>query len=159
MPLGRERSPQERETLIFSSPEQAQEFAERVEDSARQEKVRGAKRQREVVAEAVAGEFVKQGEAVDSYVQPWGHNKEEHEEAQSLVNEAFEKNLSVAIKKAQSSDNYPRNLDLFHDVLIGEMYELLVNRKLNKQSVNNRAVIVLSVVVIVLVIILLLVWL
>lgn len=138
--MGRERSPQERETLIFPSSEQAREFAERVDEKSRQDKVRGVKRRREMVAEAVSDEFIKQGEAVNNYLQPWEHNKQEHEEAQKLVDEAFEKDLSVAIKKAQGSDNYPRNLDLFHDVLIGEMYEVLTERGLNKQRLASRQV-------------------
>ena len=158
MPLGRERAPQERETLIFPSSEQAREFAERVDKESRQEKVRGVKRQREMVADAVSNEFIKQGEAVNNYSQPWEHNKEEHEEAQRLVDEAFEKDLSVAIKKAQGSDNYPRNLDLFHDVLIGEMYDLLMKRGLNKQAVGIKMIVVYGVVVVILVIIFLLVW-
>ena len=159
MSLGRERSPQERETLIFSSPEQAQEFAERVDESSRQEKVRGVKRRREMVAEAVEDEFIRQGETVNSYLQPWEHNKAEHEEAQRLVDEAFEKDLSAAIKKAQDSDSYPRNLDLFHDVLIGEMYDLLIKRGLNKQPVGKRFIAVLGVAAAVLAVLFLLVWL
>jgi hypothetical protein len=159
MPSGRERSPQERETLIFSSPEKAREFAERVDDSSRQEKVRGVKRRREIVADAVSDEFVKQGEAVNVYSQPWEHNKEEHKEAQELVDEAFEKDLLVAIKKAQKSQGYPRNLDLFHDVLIGEMYELLMERGLNRQRAGNKIIVLWIATIGVLVITFLLVWL
>ncbi len=159
MPLSRERSPQERETLIFPSSEQAREFAERIDESSRQEKVRGVKRRRETVADAVSDEFVKQGEAVSSYLQPWEHDKEEHEEAQRLVDKAFEKDLSVAIKKAQGSDGYPRNLDLFHDVLVGEMYDVLVERGLNKQAVGKKIIVKLGVVIVMFGIIFLLMWL
>ena len=159
MPLSRERSPRERETLIFPSSEQARELAERIDESSRQENIRGVKRRRETVADAVSDEFVKQGEAVSSYLQPWEHDKEEHEEAQRLVDKAFEKDLSVAIKKAQGSDGYPRNLDLFHDVLVGEMYDVLVERGLNKQAVGKKIIVILGVVIVMFGIIFLLMWL
>lgn len=133
MPTPQERTPRERETLIFRKPEQAEAFAERVGERVHQESGKGVTRRREVVAEEVSAEFDRHGEAVTVLSRPWEHTKEEHDEVQLLVDLAFEEDLPASLRQIQKSDNYPRVLDLFHDVLTGEMYKLLQERGLNRQ--------------------------
>ncbi len=130
----RERTDWERETLVFPDQERAESFRQEVGERLQtQNEVKGVDRTKEKIGEIVAEQIAAAGEAVDSIKSPWEHTKEEHEEAQILVNTAFAKDLTAAIKQAQSSPNYPRNLDLFHDVLTSEMYDLVVTSKLNKQ--------------------------
>jgi hypothetical protein len=128
-----ERTPQERETLVFDTPEAAQEFSERVAERVEQERQPGTQKKKEILAEEVAEEFAKQSEPVDLIHHPWDHTRAEHAEAQALVNLAFEKNLHSALRRAKASSYYPRNLDLFHDVLTTEMYRLLQEQRVNKQ--------------------------
>ncbi|MEX0649600.1 MAG: hypothetical protein WD200_01200 [Candidatus Andersenbacteria bacterium] len=126
-----ERTPQERETLIFSQPEQAQEFSERVAE--RITTPTGQRSKKESLAQELAEEFDRQGEGVGKVLHPWEHTAEEHQEVQQLVNVAFEKDLPAALKLARSSNHYPRNIDLLHDVLTTEMYELVRESHLNHQ--------------------------
>jgi predicted ATPase len=128
-----ERTPRERETLIFSSPEAAQEFTQEVQEQLRQSEQAGIHRKRAVVATAVTKEFEKEGEAAEVVRHPWEHTTTEHAEAQRLVDIAFAKDLPAALRAARQSQHYPRILDLFHDVLTGEMYGLLHEHKLNRQ--------------------------
>jgi len=152
-----EKEPRSGETLIFGTPEEAREFAEGVEKRARRENLSGARRRREVVAEELAGEFAKQGEDVSLYTQPWEHTEDEHEEVQKLVDLAFLEDLPIALRRARKSDSYPRNIDLLHDVLTGQMYELMVKRGINKQPVKQSVVIVLTALALVLTIIFLMI--
>src|SRR3989344_5059624 len=135
MPLSRERTPREQETLIFERPHEAWEFTERIE--AKVDQTTGAKvhRPREIIAEAVSREFERHGEAVGSLSQPWEHTVEEHQEAKKLVDLAFAQDLEAALKQARVSHAYPRNIDLLHDALTREPYELLVKRGMNRQAV------------------------
>jgi hypothetical protein len=133
MPTPHERTPQERETLMFPNPEEAREFSERAHERLQREQQPGLKRDREIVGEEVAQEFERRGEPVEIIREPWDHTHEEHEEVQTLIDTAFEKDLGVALRKAKHSPHYPRNLDLFHDVLTSQMYELITQRQLNKQ--------------------------
>jgi len=134
-----ERTPQERETLIFSNPEQAGQFTERVEERWQNEQQQGIHRRKDVVREEVAKEFEKHGQGVQNQniKHPWEHTPAEHEETQHLVDVAFSKDLSAALRLAQKSEHYPRNLDLFHDTLTGEMYELMHATKLNQQPLGG----------------------
>lgn len=132
MAAPQERGPRERETLIFDRPEAARRFAERVAERMARTSRPGVRRGREVIAEAVAEEFAAQGEAA-SLTQPWQHTREEHTEAQRLVDVAFARDLPAALKQARSSASYPRNIDLLHDVLTGELYAILQQRGLNRQ--------------------------
>lgn len=127
-----ERTPRERETLIFDRPEAARRFAERVAERLRRTARPGVKRGRETVAEAVAEEFASHGEAA-SLTQPWEHTREEHKEVQELVDVAFARDLPAALRQARASAAYPRNIDLLHDVLTGELYAILQQRGLNRQ--------------------------
>lgn len=129
----RERTPQERETLLFSDPEAAQAWQEKIGEQLQQVKSPVVDRRRAVVAEAVAEEFAQAGVAVTTIREPWIHTQAEHEEAQHLVDVAFAQDLPTAIKLAQKSPHYPRNLDLFHDVLTGEMYDLLQESEISRQ--------------------------
>lgn len=62
-----------------------------------------------------------------SYLSPELKNK-----VQELVNTAFTKNLSTATKEAYMINN-PALLDAFHDVLVDQLYDTLVERgKLEK---------------------------
>lgn len=142
-----ERSPLERETLIFPTPEAASDFREHVgEQVKRSPATPGDDQPKEVIAQAVAQQFSQVGEAVNLVREPWLHTQAEHTEAQQLVDIAFARDLHSAIKVARQSPHYPRNLDLFHDVLTGEMYDLLKQEKLNHQSVLGIAGPVIAVV-------------
>lgn len=133
MPAVPERSPRERETLIFSTPEAAQEFSQQVQEKLRQPQTPGVNEQRERVGEAVAGQFVQHGESVAALRQPWEHSHAEHAEVQQLVDMAFAKDLPTALRQARTSAHYPRNLDLFHDVLTSELYDLVREQHINQQ--------------------------
>lgn len=126
------RSSKEQATLMYSTPERAQEWQESVREKIQAESGTEIRRDREVVAEAVADQFAEAGYAV-SLSHPWEHSEGEHQEAQQLVDLAFATDLTTALKKARQSPNYPRNLDLFHDVLTTEMYDLVREHNLNKQ--------------------------
>lgn len=142
-----ERSSFEKETLLFPTPEAAQTFKEDVaERMATQPDSQEHKRA--VVAEAVAQQFSQVGEAVNLVREPWNHTPAEHEEVQQLVNVAFQRDLGAAIKQARQSPHYPRNLDLLHDVLTGEMYDLLREGGLNKQPLGGWAMALLAIVLI-----------
>lgn len=136
MPSVRERSPKERETLMFDNPEAAREFSEQVGRQLEQSRQPGVDQRREIVAQRVAQQFEREGEAVNLVRQPWIHTQEEHEEAQHLVDIAFEQDLRAALKAARSSDHYPRNVDLFHDVLTSELYRLVADTAVNRQPVG-----------------------
>lgn len=149
---GQERERRERETLIFSTPEWAREFAERVSGRARRESGPGVTRGREAVGQEVANELTRQGETADVLSRPWEHTTAEHKEVQGLVDMAFDQDLSAALKKARGSDNYPRNIDLLHDVLTSELYEILQQRGINRQPLKSWPVVtgmaVMAVVII-----------
>lgn len=134
---GQEREPRERETLIFPTPERAREFAERVSERARRESGLGVTVKREAVSREVAAEFLKQGEASDVLSRPWEHTAAEHREAQELVDMAFDQDLPEALKRARRSEDYPRNIDLLHDVLTSELYEILRQRGINRQPLKS----------------------
>jgi len=137
----RERAPRERETLIFTSPEEASEFRERVAEGERQI-APGARRDREALSDAVAAEFEKHGDPVGLYEQPWEHDEEEHQQAQELVDVAFADDLETALKLARKSPQYPRIIDLFHDVLTGQMYDEMVKEGVNARSLRSRRVLI-----------------
>lgn len=139
-------STKERETLIYRTPEQAREWREGVQEKIAQQAGREVTREREIVAEAVAEEFTQAGYAVDSLTRPWEHTPQEHAEVQGLVNLAFATDLSLALKQARQSPNWPRNLDLFHDVLTTEMYSLVQAHKLNRQPLSGWALFVAGIV-------------
>lgn len=135
-----ERVPQERETLIFTTPEEAQQFRERVAEQLAREPIRGVVRGREKVADEVAAEFAKHGEAAGVLTLPWEHTPEEHNEVQELVDLAFARDLEAALRRAKGSRQYPRTIDLLHDVLTTELYTLLQQRDMNKAPVMARLV-------------------
>lgn len=150
---GRERTPHEQQTLIFSNQEKAGEFRERVENRVTQPNTSQAGAKRQAISQELAQEFEKEGEVVSSLREPWEHSEEEHLEVQSLVNEAFEKDFTAALKKAKASPHYPRNLDLLHDVLTKQMYEALVQHGANKQVVLPWLIGMLSIALAVLVLV------
>ena len=125
-----ERTPYEKDTLIFSSPTEAREFTASVEGQwARPGE--GAVTKRDVVKNEVARRIEDAGEVLQTIHQPWPHTDEEHADAQQLVDLAFQKNLRVALREAKKRAYYPRNLDLFHDLLTGEMYDLVRETGMN----------------------------
>ncbi|MDZ4225682.1 MAG: hypothetical protein U1C49_02420 [Candidatus Andersenbacteria bacterium] len=147
MALTRERTPKEKETLMFADREQAREFAERVTERERKEgQPAGVRRRREIVGEEVAEEFARAGQPVETVKEPWEHTPEEHQEAQTLVDMAFSRDLQAALRQAKNSPHFPRLLDLFHDVLTGEMYEVIIEQKLNRQPIIGWGVAVLIVI-------------
>jgi hypothetical protein len=132
----RERTPHERETLIFPSSDEAKGWLERVGERLSREDRRSVRRRRELLGEELARQFERHGEGVGLIPRPWEHTQEEHVEVQKLVDLAFERDLPAALKVARGSDFYPRNVDLLHDVLTTEMYELLQEHKLNRQPIS-----------------------
>lgn len=133
MPSSPERTPQERETLIFPTPEEAQSWREHVQDKLARPGVKDVDGSREVVGAEVAAQFAAHGEGATWLREPWEHSPAEHEEAQKLVDVAFAHDLSAALKIAKRSVYYPRNLDLLHDLLTGELYEHVRQNKVNQQ--------------------------
>ncbi len=131
---------------MFDTPEAAQEFSERVADRVALAQQPGTTKKKEIVAEEIAEEFAKQGEPVDLIRHPWDHTQAEHAEVQTLVNLAFDKDLRSALQSAKASSHYPRNLDLFHDVLTTEMYRLLQEQQVNKQPLAVWTLTVIAVV-------------
>lgn len=120
---------------MFATPEAAQVFRENVgEKLAAQPKGR-VRRDKEIVGEVVAGQFAQYGEGA-SITHPWEHTPTEHEEVQALVDMAFAEDLPAALKAAKQSSSYPRNLDLFHDLLTNEMYELVRQTNLTNQPLG-----------------------
>lgn len=148
-----ERSAVEKESLIFSDPEKAQEFTGRLEKRA--EKGFSRESRREQLAEELVHEFEQEGEGVDRITHPWEHTSQEHEEVQQLVTIAFEKDLPTALRAARSSDHYPRNVDLLHDLLTTEMYDLVQESQLNKQATGLLWITTLGVSLLLLVIVIL----
>lgn len=144
MPL--ERTPSERSTLMFESSERARQFSEKVAERVKQKNRPGIRTDKEVVAQEVAEEFEQHGEPIDIIREPWQHTTQEHEEAQQLVNLAFQRDLGAALRKARMSRNYPRNLDLFHDVLTHEMYQLLQLSEVNKQPLGLWMILIIGIV-------------
>lgn len=138
-----EKAPRSNETLIFPTAEDAGEFRERVEN--RVNKPRPKKDVRSAVSDELTQEFEKAGEVPSTLHQPWEHTPEEHTEVQSLVNEAFQKDIASALAMARKSGHYPRNIDLLHDVLTNEMYQALVERKANKQPMLVWVITILSI--------------
>lgn len=63
------------------------------------------------------------GDAIQSYVLP-----ELKEKVQNLINTVFNKSLEEGIKEASISHN-PALIDAFHDVLVDELYNMLLERK------------------------------
>ena len=152
----RERTPREQATLIHETPEQGQELAEGVQERLRQEADGGRARGREVVGAAVAEEFAAEGESVETVREPWEHTPAEHEEVQALADLAFAKDLPAALQQARKSEHYPRNVDLLHDVLTGELYDLLREHALHRQPLLGRGLVLAGVGLLALVVIVLL---
>jgi hypothetical protein len=137
MPPSPERSQRARETLLFAQPEQAQAFAHEVGEKLQRQQGDTVRRDREIVGEAVAQQFDAAGEVTSSLREPWEHTAAEHEEVQKLVDVTFARDLSAALRVARQSDTYPRNIDLFHDLLTGELYQLVQQHKLNRQPLGG----------------------
>jgi hypothetical protein len=132
-----DRTRRERETLVFHSPEGATDFARTVENRIKKEDKPGVSQAREVVSQELAKQFEQEGHGVSLLTHPWEHSNEEHIEAQQLVDLAFAKDLSAAISEAEKSSSFPRNMDLFHDVLTGEMYEAIQKSRVHTQPVPH----------------------
>ena len=144
----KERKPQERETLIFSTAEQAGEFRDGVAERVAEQGT-DVRREREIIAEAVADELAAHGEGGHSLEYPWQHTPEEHAEVQGLVDTAFEHDVTTALKTARRSEHYPRNIDLLHDTLTTELYEGIIEHRINQQPVLGSVLLVLSLGVVV----------
>ncbi len=130
-----DRTRRERETLVFNSPEGAEDFTRDVEDRIKEESRSGLSQGREVVSQELAKQFEQEGHAVSGLTHPWEHTEVEHAEAQRLVDLAFAKDLPTAISAAEKSPSFPRNIDLFHDLLTGEMYEAITKARVVSQHV------------------------
>ncbi len=123
-----------RESLLFRSPEHANEFQESFEKRVQTESKKGATREREVLGEELAKVFEQEGVGVTPIREPWEHTPQEHEEVQRLVEVAFEKGLDVALKEAHQSNTFPRNIDLLHDVLTSKLYDAVVASRVNNPN-------------------------
>lgn len=111
------------ENLIFSSPQEAAAFRESLEQRKESESVPGVTQDKENVAQELAKKFEEHGHGVSSLHAPWEHTPQEHSEVQGLVDLAFTHDLQTALRHAEQSDLFPRNIDLLHDVLTGELYD------------------------------------
>ena|SRR3989344_7226484 len=131
-----ERSPRGKETLIFATPQEAQAWREVVAEKVAQQRKSVVRQDKEIVGQAVQQEFNRQGEAVGMISHPWEHTSAEHEEVQGLVDMAFEADLPAALKAARQSPHYPRNMDLFHDLLTSEMYKFVREGNLTQQPLG-----------------------
>lgn len=120
-----------RERLVFHSPEAASDFVRDVEHRIQKEDKQDVSQPREIVSDELAKQFEQAGHGVSALTHPWEHTEDEHTEAQALVDIAFTEDLSAAIRQAEKSPSFPRNIDLFHDVLTGEMYDALVKSRSN----------------------------
>lgn len=127
------------EKLVFGNSQEAQVFRESVEGRIDSGRGDGTARPREIVAEELAKKFEEHGVAVASLHTPWEHTQEEHAEVQDLVNIAFADDLRSAINAAEKSGSFPRNIDLLHDVLTGELYDAVVQGRVNTVHVSSRA--------------------
>ena len=65
----------------------------------------------------------KQDDAAQTYILP-----ELKDKVQEFINLVFNKSLDEGIKEASKSNN-PALIDAFHDVLVDELYNVLVERK------------------------------
>lgn len=149
-----ERTPQERETLIFPTPQEAQGWLEAVGEKLIRQEGLGVKRKRELVSEELKRQFESHGEGVGMIIRPWEHTPAEHQEVQQLVDLAFAQDLPAALRAARNSGTYPRNIDLFHDVLTTEMYELVREHGLGRQPVSLALVVTVGSVVLLVLILL-----
>ncbi|MDA1168926.1 MAG: hypothetical protein O3A36_01150 [bacterium] len=118
------------EKLIFRSPEHAAEFTKHVEHRINQERKPDISNPKEIVSQELAKQFEIEGHGVSLLSHPWEHTKEEHAEVQQLVNVSFMHGLTSAIAQAEKSTSFPRNIDLLHDLLTGEMYDAILRSRI-----------------------------
>ncbi len=144
------------ENLVFTNAQEAAEFRESVESNIMNNSVAGTHRPREILAEELAKKFAEHGVGVSSLHTPWEHSQEEHHEVQDLVNVAFADTLPAALRRAENSPLFPRNIDLFHDVLTGELYDAVVGQRLDTMHVSVFATIALVLPILLLIIAILL---
>ncbi|MCE9643199.1 MAG: hypothetical protein K8Q97_02610 [Candidatus Andersenbacteria bacterium] len=127
-----------RESLIFRNPEQARSFQESYERRVEKHAVPGTKRDKELLGEELVQVFEHEGVGVTPIREPWEHSPEEHKEVQALVETAFSDGLDVAIAKAKTSEYFPRNIDLLHDVLTGRLYDAVIADRVNEHYVSPK---------------------
>lgn len=139
------------ENLVFANAQEAAQFRESVESGIAKNGPSGTHRPREILAEELAKKFEEHGAGVSSLHTPWEHSQEEHNEVQDLVNIAFADTLPAALRRAENSPSFPRNIDLFHDVLTGELYNAVTGQRLDtmRVSVLTIAAIALPIVLLV----------
>lgn len=156
-PSPAERSPHEQATLIFDRPEAGQQFREQIAEKLPAAQAGGVDHRRDVVAAAVTEQFAANSEGGSLIREPWQHTRAEHAEAQQLVDIAFAQDLPAALKAARQSPHYPRNLDLFHDVLTDELYTLIRDHQVNQQPVTPVVIATCIIIAVLIMIILLLI--
>lgn len=139
------------ENLVFANAQEAAQFREAIETRVATERLSGVTHRREAVAHELAKKFEEHGIGVSSLHTPWEHSKEEHSEVQDLVNIAFADSISVALRRAEHSSSFPRNIDLFHDVLTGELYDAVLGRRLNAVHISKWMMVVLILPVLLLI--------
>ncbi len=137
-----------RETLAFSTPEHAEKFTEKVEQRTEYEEHPEINREREIVAEELAKEFSQAGEEVSLVSTPWEHSTKEHEEAKQLVQIALKKDLRAAIEQAKKQADYPRNVDLLHDLLTTELYNEIRSKGLTRESLSPWLIVIVGIITI-----------
>lgn len=140
------------ENLIFKTQQEAAAFRESLEQKIVSERLPGTVREREIIAEELAKKFEEQGAGVSTLHTPWEHSQQEHIEVQELVNTAFVHGLSTALRRAEQSDSFPRNIDLFHDVLTGELYDAVLGRRLNTVHTSSWGIVAIAIPVLLLII-------
>lgn len=138
------------ENLVFATSQEAQAFRESVEGRIDSSRMHGATRPREIVGEELAKKFEEHGAAVASLHTPWEHTQEEHAEVQDLVNIAFADDLQSAIRAAEKSSSFPRNMDLLHDVLTSELYDAVVQGRVNTVHASTKTLLLVIVPIVLL---------
>lgn len=86
-------------------------------------KVIGEKIQQQMPQYAPSPIKPKQDDTAQSYILP-----ELKDKVQELINLVFNKSLDDGIKEASKSNN-PALIDAFHDILVDELYTMLLERK------------------------------
>lgn len=140
------------ERLVFANSQEGAQFREVVEKRIASERRADASKEREIVGEELAKKFDEHAVGVSPLRTPWEHTQEEHNQVQDLVTMAFTHDLRYALHHAENSPLFPRNIDLFHDVLTGELYSAVLNRRLNILHVSPLFIIIALVPVVLLIV-------
>ncbi len=130
-------------SLVFETPERAQEFSERIRERVAREQETQERlahiedRIREAIREELAEEVAGLASpAVAEHRGEWQYTREDRETVQKYVNVAFSTDVRNAIallmKEPAVKDEATRlrSLDLFHDTLVDHLYDEMSSRRM-----------------------------